>query len=440
MPLDRRAGRFARCIQCTRHDRSLPVRSFSTTAPARLEVLDSQTPAEAAPPPPAATADTPNPNTKPRARDANTVSTPAAEGQLLRNQRTTPVGSRRRRAAIASTGSIPFSQLPYQCFQEARAFLQVDRQEKLEHIRMQRQRIENLKLRAVPPQDEWIKENRIRDMKHRLEETKIAADMNDPVVKRRFEDGEGDLNKPIYRLLADRQWRAYRRKVLVQRITTMNVIPDVLPAIEPIVSTTLTFAGKRVQHGDFVDSRVSELAPSMTIQPYDKGPRLYTIAVVNPDVPDVEKDGFGYRCHFLASNIEITPTSTKVLLHKLQSETQVVLPWLPAYGQMGAPYQRMSVFILEQPKTEDGAGFQRLDAAKTRAEEPRYSRREGFNLLSFVDRFALKPVGVDLFRTKWDEGTAGVMQRAGIQGWDVEFKRKRVEPLPYKRLATVRYR
>ena len=172
----------------------------------------------------------------------------------------------------------------------------------------------------------------------------------------------------------------------------------------------------------------------MTIQPYDKGPRLYTIVVMNPDVPDVEKDGFGYRCHFLASNVEISPTSTRVLLHLLDGEKQVVLPWLPAYGQMGAPYQRMSIFILEQPRSEDGTSFQRLDTQGLKL------RAEGFNLRSFVDRYGLKPVGVDLFRTKWDEGTAGVMQRAGIDGWDVEFKRKRVEPLPYKRMATVRYR
>jgi large subunit ribosomal protein L35 len=32
------------------------------------------------------------------------------------------------------------------------------------------------------------------------------------------------------------------------------------------------------------------------------------------------------------------------------------------------------------------------------------------------------------------------MKRAGIIGHDIEFKRKRVEPLPYKRLKEERYR
>jgi len=35
----------------------------------------------------------------------------------------------------------------------------------------------------------------------------------------------------------------------------------------------------------------------------------------------------------------------------------------------------------------------------------------------------------------WDEGTAGVMERAGIEGADIEFKRKKVIPLKPKQKA-----
>ena len=80
-----------------------------------------------------------------------------------------------------------------------------------------------------------------------------------------------------------------------------------------------------------------------------------------------------------------------------------------------------------------------LDTALIRA-NGRNTRREGFDLRGFVQNHGLKSVGVDLFRTVWDEGTAGVMRRAGIVGGDVEFKRKRVDPLPYKRLKGERYR
>lgn len=250
----------------------------------------------------------------------------------------------------------------------------------------------------------------------------------------------GDMNKPIYRHLAHLQWSSYKRKVLMQRITQMNMIPDVLPTIDPSVSTILRFGRKKVQHGDFVLSTLSERPPNFTIQPYDAGERLVSIAVVNPDVPNVEKDGFEYRCHFLASNLTLSPTETEVDLSTLDPETQVIVPWLPAYAQKGLPYQRMCIFILQQhpPGSLSSVADGRLDLEEIKQKE-KYTTREGFNLRSFVDTNRLKPVGADLFRTQWDEGTAGVMARAGIVGADVAFKRKRIEPLPYKRLKGERF-
>ena len=240
----------------------------------------------------------------------------------------------------------------------------------------------------------------------------------------------------------------------MQRIEQMNVIPDVFPTIDPIVATTLSFPSltrpetksKTIQHGEFVDSRLSESTPNLQIQPFDRGEKLVSIAVVNADVPNVAKDGFEYRCHFLACNIPISPTNTLVKFAALSQESQVVLPWLPAYAQKGAPYQRMSIFIMEQnPVERVSAGSaapalcKPLDVAAIK-EQGRYTVRENFVLRSFASKFTLKPIGVDLFRTIWDEGTAGVMQRADIVGWDVEFKRKRIDPLPYQRLKEVRFR
>ncbi|KAK3069620.1 mitochondrial 54S ribosomal protein YmL35 [Teratosphaeriaceae sp. CCFEE 6253] len=367
---------------------------------------------------------------------------------------------------MASTSQIPFSQLPYQCFQEARAFLLEDRQEKVEAIRVQRARIERLRESVVVGEQDGAveqrkireKENRLRSMGRKLEELKLMADINDPIVKKKFEDGQGDMTKPIYRHLADKKWRSYKRVLLMQRLTQMNVVPDVLPALDPIVSTELAFPTsisttgnaryRRIAHGGFVDSAVSEAAPTFWIQPYDKGTRLVTVAVINPDVPNVEKDGFDHRCHFLAANIPVSATQTRIPLGQLDEGTQVLLPWLPAFAQKGAPYQRMSILILEQPTpttslldpaSTSAPDAQPLDLAALRS-EPRYTARDGFNLRSFVDFLGLSPIGADLFRTKWDEGTQGVMQRAGVGGWDVEFLRKRVEPLPYQRKGSERYR
>jgi large subunit ribosomal protein L35 len=104
-----------------------------------------------------------------------------------------PIGSRRRRAAVKSSDNIPFERLPYQCFQEALKVLKADREEKMEQIRTERLRISNLEAQDVADikGGEKERQNRLFHMRKHLEWLKIQADVNDPLIKKRFEDGEG---------------------------------------------------------------------------------------------------------------------------------------------------------------------------------------------------------------------------------------------------------
>ncbi|EER25073.1 hypothetical protein D8B26_007672 [Coccidioides posadasii str. Silveira] len=365
-----------------------------------------------------------------RAPDPALVTSPRLERRLIRAGKF-PIGSRRRRAALQGSLNIPFEQLPYQCFQEARKVLIEDRAEKLKQIEIERARLE--KLRAVKPEDiggEALKQSRIKGTERYLEKLKILADINDPLIKRRFEDGLGDMTKPIYRFLANKKWREYRREILIQRITQMKVIPDVLPHIDPVVDVKLSFGRKSVQPGEFVNSRVSSVAPKLEIQSFIKGEKLVTIAVVDPDVPNLETDGFDSHCHFLAVNVPINPTDTFVSLGDLSAESQVVLPWFPPTAQKGSPYHRLSIFILEQ-KDQKALDY-KIVAEKV--------QRENFSLRSIQGRHQLKPIGAHLFRTQWDKDMADVMNKFGIEGADVELRRKRIEPLPYKRRNPASFR
>ncbi|EXJ78638.1 hypothetical protein A1O1_09039 [Capronia coronata CBS 617.96] len=356
--------------------------------------------------------------------DPETVYQPRLERKLARAGRP-PIGSRRRRMALSQSPRIPFEQLPYQCFQEARKVLVEDREEKLRKIETERARV--ARVREADPGafrgGEPFKQKKLASMEAELERLKILADINDPSVKRRFEDGKGDMNKPIYRYLAERKWREYPRKVLVQRITQMNVVPDVVPNVDPIVDVKIAFGKKAVGSGDFVPSDVSEKPCQLTLQAFDRGEKMVTIAVVDPDVPNVETDSFDSRCHYLASNITISPTKPLVDLSKLSPGSQVLLPWLPPHAQKGSPYHRLSIVIL-QHKDNIPIDF---EPAKQKVE------RDGFTLRSFMSRHLLTPISASLFRTRWDESTAAVMERAGLEGANVELKRKKVEPLPYKR-------
>jgi len=83
--------------------------------------------------------------------------------------------------------------MPYQCFQEARKILNQDRQEKIAKIVAETEKIKRLEA-ADPSTYGWTeayKNTRLASMRKYVEELKILADINDPLVKRRFEDGMG---------------------------------------------------------------------------------------------------------------------------------------------------------------------------------------------------------------------------------------------------------
>jgi large subunit ribosomal protein L35 len=239
------------------------------------------------------------------------------------------------------------------------------------------------------------------------------------------------MNKPIYRHLADKKWREFKRKVLEQRVTQLAVVPDLLGSLDLVADIDLSFGRKNVAPGDFVESDVSEKMPTLQVQTFTPGEKLVTVAVVDADVPVPEEDGFTTRCHFIASNIRISPSETSIPLQRIaeddkkvaSNEQRIALPWTAPWAHKGAPYHRLAVIVLEQNQAK------KFDISKLST-----IKRDGFNLRSFVISQKLKPLTATLFRTKWDESMAGVMERAGLrEQLNVEFKRKRIEPLPYKR-------
>lgn len=240
------------------------------------------------------------------------------------------------------------------------------------------------------------------------------------------------MNKPIYRYLAEQKWRKQKRLILEQRLSQLNIVPDLLPSLRPTVDIDLAFGRKMVPPGEFVDSAISEKIPRLNVQTFEPGEKLVTVVVVDADVPVPEKDSFTYRCHMITSNITISPTQTSIALTRIHDQDKktedsaarkIALPWLAPWAHKGAPYHRLAVFVLEQ---DGGKALNVAELANT--------KRDTFILRSFADKLKLKPIGATLFRTKWDESMADVMERAGLKDEiNVEFKRKRVEPLPYKR-------
>ncbi len=137
-----------------------------------------------------------------------------------------------------------------------------------------------------------------------------------------------------------------------------------------------------------------------------------TVVVVDGDVPVLETDSFTFRCHFIASNIPISPTQTSIPLQRIAHDdkktidpaaVKICLPWMAPWAHKGAPYHRMAIFVLEQKEGKP------LDVSRIKK-----LKRDNFNMRGFVDTHKLQPITATLFRTKWDESMAGVMERNGL--------------------------
>ncbi len=203
----------------------------------------------------------------------------------------------------------------------------------------------------------------------------------------------------------------------MQRIEQFHIVPDVLPKFEPIMATQLFFGQYLIAPGAIVQSSYTTVPPTLRVQVFDRAKRLVSVVVMDSDVPQPDTDDFGRRCHFVAANVRLDALTGWLSLDKLAGPAHLAVPWLPPTSQKGAPYHRLSVFVLEQNDA------QRLDVKEL---ERLYKRRDGFSLRSFRDKFALTPIGFNMFRTIWDDATEGVMERFGIPGADVELKHKRI--------------
>jgi large subunit ribosomal protein L35 len=145
---------------------------------------------------------------------------------------------------------------------------------------------------------------------------------------------------------------------------------------------------------------------------------------MDSDVPLPQHDSYGSSLHFLAANIPWSGAAQDPPILSLKGladpEAGLAVPWLPPTSQKGAPYHRLSIFVMEQ------ADAQPLDIA---ALQKKYGERKAFSLRSLINVFKVQPIGYNLFRTVWDPTTEAVMKEHSIPGWDIELKPQRWKSL-----------
>lgn len=126
---------------------------------------------------------------------------------------------------------------------------------------------------------------------------------------------------PSHRHLVEQRWRKDGAlDLLMERIHQMNVIPDVLPVLHPSVDLHIaarlmpehfdtlmrrnrlqrrvnTF--KDVVPGNYLTPQQTRVPPKLYANVFHTDVRLYTMLLVDPDVPDEENQTFTTFLHWL---------------------------------------------------------------------------------------------------------------------------------------------
>ncbi|KAN0059892.1 mitochondrial 54S ribosomal protein YmL35 [Thecaphora frezii] len=234
------------------------------------------------------------------------------------------------------------------------------------------------------------------------------ATINSPSTLAAFSAGHYDASLPIHRHLREKVWRqsGILDKVM-QRCTSMHVLPDLMASITPTVDVQVSF-GQGAGVGDHGGSGGEVLAgvllhPAMTVQKpqvritaFHQEVRHYTLAIVDLDCPDVEQARFCSKLHLLRTDVAVSAATHAKPVTLENRDSTLVQGWIPPHPQKGSPYHRYVAVVLEQRRGDKLAN----EVALTDEE------RNDFDVERFAERYGLEAKGIHFWREKWSEDSA----------------------------------
>ncbi|KZP30385.1 PEBP-like protein [Athelia psychrophila] len=253
----------------------------------------------------------------------------------------------------------------------------------------------------------------LEKMQEKLRVLEVQSEINIPEVRWNVANGMADMSRPVHRRLVEQRWRDEGKlDLLMERLHQMNIIPDVLGNLRPTVDLSLVLRGHPtpVEPGSFLTAGQTRKEPRLYPTVFHTDTRLYTLIMVDPDVPDEENQTFQTYLHWLKPNIPLSATSTSVLV-----DTSSHTPYLPPHPQQGTNYHRYTTLLI--PQSEE-------------ISLPAFSKEERFNfdVREFVEQYGLDGTkgGAHMFREVWDSDVTNIYR--DILGWvEPKFGRPKQE-------------
>ncbi|AJU88098.1 putative odorant-binding protein A5 [Saccharomyces cerevisiae] len=251
----------------------------------------------------------------------------------------------------------------------------------------------------------------------------IKAEINNPEVQYNFQFNNKlnnvkdiiDYDVPVYRHLGKQHWESYGQMLLMQRLETLAAIPDTLPTLVPRAEVNIKFpfstgVNKWIEPGEFLSSNVTSMRPVFKIQEYELvnvEKQLYTVLIVNPDVPDLSNDSFKTALCYGLVNINLTYNDNLIDPRKFHS-SNIIADYIPPVPEKNAGKQRFVVWVFRQPLIEDKQGPNMLEIDRKELS------RNDFDIRQFTKKYNLTAIGAHIWRSEWDANVAAVREKYGL--------------------------
>ncbi|KAA1107470.1 hypothetical protein PGT21_014922 [Puccinia graminis f. sp. tritici] len=261
-----------------------------------------------------------------------------------------------------------------------------------------------------------------------IERLEILSEINDVQVRKNHHLGQQiDMSKPIYRFLEQQRWRKEGQLGrLMETIHKLRIFPDVYPSINPTVNlkvkyedTYISTEKRLINVGNFVPSSKSMDPPVIQAQVFHPEPRLYTLVMVDPDVPDPRNHSFTTFLHWLRANVSISATTNEDLDLKTMKESEEEIKYIGPHPAEGSGTHRYTIMLFEQTGPID------------LKEHSDILGRSGFSLRRFSSQIGLKPAGVMAWISQWHKRDAQAISSIYRDQLQIHEPRYGKEPKPY---------
>ncbi|KAG0343448.1 hypothetical protein BG004_005299 [Podila humilis] len=309
-------------------------------------------------------------------------------------------------------------------YDEALKIIAEDKVKRLSEVRSMEAKLATL-VKAAPSAEN---DANIAALKEKIFKQEAYAEINDPEIQWRFNNGQIDMSKSVFRYMKNKQFVRKTLPVIQQRITQMFVTPDLLPVFTPSVNVHLDFgagSSPKVPEGSPAGTNYFETGsfllpgktinePKINVEAFHAEEKYYTVALVDPDMPDLENESFKQQMHWLITNVPLSAVQAEVNV----SKANVVLPYAPPHPPKGTKYHRYTMLLAEQPNS----GKEKVEIS-----EKDVSRET--TVRDLCSQYKLDVKGLTFFRQVWDKDVSRIYSEILKQDEPVYGKQPRIDEL-----------